>query len=129
MSRFSMIVSACMAVAMVWSIGCGKEETAPAASQSYEPPVFESPDLIQGRAIWMESCARCHRTGREDSPRLGDKDEWAPRIAQGLETLYARSIEGYTNDLGDEMPPRGGNPDLSDEDVKTAVRYMVEASQ
>ena len=45
-------------------------------------------------------------------------------MAQGKDTLYKRALEGYTGQAG-MMPPRGGNPTLSDDEVKAAVDYMV----
>ena len=46
------------------------------------------------------------------------------RIEKGIEALYKNSIDGYMGDFG-MMPPKGGRPDFSDEDVKAAVNYMV----
>ncbi len=58
----------------------------------------------------------------------GNKDEWAPRIAQGKDTLYKHAIEGFTGAKG-MMPARGGAATLSDDDVKAAVDFMVAKSQ
>ena len=57
------------------------------------------------------------------APKLGDKAAWAPRIGQGMETLYASSINGKG-----AMPPKGGRVDLSDADIRAAVAYMVSES-
>ena len=62
------------------------------------------------------------------APLPGNKDEWAPRIAQGNDTLYKHAIEGYTGAKG-LMPARGGNPKLTDDEVKAAVDFMVHKSQ
>ncbi len=57
----------------------------------------------------------------------GNKDEWAPRIAQGKDTLYKHALEGFTGEKG-MMPARGGNAGLSDEEVKASVDFMVQKS-
>ena len=57
------------------------------------------------------------------APKFGDKAAWEARIAQGKDTLYKHSIEGYTGKNG-VMPPKGGST-ASDADVKAAVDYMV----
>ena len=62
----------------------------------------------------------CHAAGLMESPTLGDKGQWAPRIAQGYETLVKHAIEGIRN-----MPARGGNPDLSDAEIASAVAVMA----
>ena len=54
---------------------------------------------------------------------------WAPRIEQGNDTLYEHAINGYTGSAGLPMPAKGGNQNLSDDDVKAAVDYMVANSQ
>ena len=56
---------------------------------------------------------------------LGNKDQWAGRIAQGMDVLTQHAIGGFTGALG-LMPPKGGRMDLSDEEVANAVQYMVD---
>ena len=58
------------------------------------------------------------------APKLDDKADWDPRIAQGTETLYKHAIEGFTGAKG-VMPPRGGAANLSDDELKAAVDHMV----
>ena len=69
-------------------------------------------------------CALCHASGVAGAPIPGNKDDWAPRVAQGKDLLYKHSMEGYTGTKG-MMPARGGNPGLSDDDMKAAVDYML----
>jgi cytochrome c5 len=65
-------------------------------------------------------CSMCHGAGLMESPKLGDAGQWAPRIAQGYETLVKHAIEGIRN-----MPARGGNPDLTDTEIASAVAVMA----
>ena len=58
----------------------------------------------------------------------GDKADWGPRIAQGNDTLYKHAIEGFTGSKG-MMPPRGGGASLTDDEVKSAVDFMVAKSK
>ena len=39
--------------------------------------------------------------------------------------LYSHAIEGFFGPDDTMMPARGGNPDLTDEEVKLAVDYML----
>ena len=54
------------------------------------------------------------------APKTGDKAAWQPRIGQGVPTLYTHALNGIR-----AMPPKGGNPSLSDAEVKAAVDYLV----
>lgn len=58
-----------------------------------------------------------------NSPKLGDKAQWAPKIAQGYETLVKHAIEGIRT-----MPARGGNPALTDGEIANAVAHMANAA-
>lgn len=75
-----------------------------------------------GEAVYNQACMACHMTGAAGAPIRGDEAAWAPRLEKGMETLYTHSIEGFN-----AMPPKGGQMGLSDEEVKAAVDYMVEA--
>ncbi|MBM2830273.1 MAG: cytochrome c5 family protein [Gammaproteobacteria bacterium] len=83
----------------------------------------------KGKKIYDGLCIACHGTGIPGTPQFGDKAAWEPRIAQGNDTLYQHAIQGFTGASGMMMLPRGGGADLSDDDVKAAVDYMVTNSQ
>ncbi len=77
-----------------------------------------------GETTYNALCMGCHASGALGSPKFGDKAAWAPRIAQGMETLYNSALKGKKS-----MPAKGGNPGLSDADVKATVDYMVAAAK
>lgn len=76
-----------------------------------------------GAEVVKAVCSMCHAAGLMNSPKIGDKGQWAPRIAQGYETLVKHAIEGIRS-----MPARGGNPALTDDEVAAAVAEMANAS-
>lgn len=75
-----------------------------------------------GEAVYNRACMACHMTGAAGAPIKGNTEAWEPRIEKGSETLYEHSINGFN-----AMPPKGGNMSLSDEEVKSAVDFMVQA--
>lgn len=85
-------------------------------------------DLAEGEKVFKGTCAMCHQTGAGGAPVVGNKGDWAPRIAQGKDTLYTHAINGFTGPKG-TMPPKGANASLSDAQVKSAVDYMVSKAQ
>lgn len=87
-----------------------------------------TPD-INGQEIYDGLCFSCHGTGLPNVPQLGASADWVDRIAQGNEMLYERAIDGYTGESGMVMPARGGNPALTDDEVRAAVDYMVDNSR
>ncbi|MDZ7851542.1 MAG: c-type cytochrome [Halomonas sp.] len=76
---------------------------------------------IDGEAIYNQICMACHNTGAAGAPVRGNADQWADRMSKGMETLYDHSINGFN-----AMPAKGGNPNLSDDEVKAATDYLVE---
>ena len=85
--------------------------------------------LDMGQRVYNGLCISCHN-GLPNIPKLGDKAAWESRIAQGMALLYEHSIKGFISEGGlIAMPPKGGNLNLTDEEVKAAVDYMVANSQ
>jgi cytochrome c5 len=81
-------------------------------------------DVDPGKKAYSGICQSCHLVGVAGAPKLGDVEAWRPRIAQGMNALYAAVINGKG-----VMPPKGGAATLSDADIRAAVDYMVEASR
>ncbi|MCL4721447.1 MAG: c-type cytochrome [Gammaproteobacteria bacterium] len=110
-------------------------DAAPAAEAPAEPAAAPAPAeeaapaaaaaSADGEAIYNKACTTCHATGLAGAPKLGDAADWGPRIAQGADILYTHSIKGFTGKKG-MMPPKGGFMNLSDDEVKAAVDFMVD---
>ncbi|HMV19594.1 MAG TPA: c-type cytochrome [Rhodocyclaceae bacterium] len=114
---------------------CGKSEApkteAPAAAAPAPAPApvaAVAADGGQGEALFKKTCAMCHQTGVAGAPKLGDKADWGPRIAQGKDTLYKHAIEGFNGNKG-AMPAKGGNPAFTDDEIKTIVDFMVSKAE
>ena len=108
--------------------GGGAATTAAAAAVTKAAPAAGgSVDLAAGEKLYKSACFVCHDAGIAGAPKLGNKEEWAPRLAQGNDTLIKHSIDGYTGLTG-VMPPRGAST-ASDEELANAVHFMVSKVQ
>ncbi|WP_157269704.1 c-type cytochrome [Azohydromonas aeria] len=111
---------------------CGKQEPAaapqatPAAATATTP--VAAPENALGKKVYGSTCAMCHSAGVAGAPKPGDKADWGTRTAQGMETVYKHAIEGFNGAKG-QMPAKGGNAALKDDEVKAAVDYMVAQSR
>ena len=98
-----------------------------AASSAITQEAATATAIIDGKKIYNGMCVACHGAGVAGAPRVGDKDAWAERIDKGATTLYANAINGVQGSSG-VMPAKGGNPALSDDEIKAVVDYMVAQS-
>ena len=73
-----------------------------------------------GATVYNTIFVACHAAGLAGAPKTGDKAAWAPRIATGLEALLKSATNGKN-----AMPARGGAANLSDDELKAAVEYLV----
>jgi cytochrome c5 len=77
-----------------------------------------------GKTLYDKVCFACHQVSVAGSPKLGDKAAWAPRIQTGTDALVQSVIKGKG-----AMPPKAGNPTLSDADIRAAVEFMLSQSK
>jgi cytochrome c5 len=82
---------------------------------------------MSGEQVFQAVCKTCHEAGIAGAPKAGDKSAWSAQIKKGYETLVQHALNGF-QEPGKVMPPRGGNPDLSDAEVERAVVYMANRS-
>lgn len=113
--------------------GCSKPAAAvappaPAFDESKLPPPADT-TLALGQRVYRGDCANCHDLGKKGAPKTGDRTAWAPRLAQGLDTLVAHATAGFSGPTGSEMPARGGNDALTDAEIAAAVRYLTSHAQ
>jgi cytochrome c5 len=107
----------------------GDAELAAAAAAAVAAPTPVA-TIMTGPQVYNAACIVCHQPpGLSGAPPVGDVAAWAPRLAQGIDTLYQHAVAGFTGPTGTFMPPKGGRVDLSDDEIKAAVDYLVEQSR
>jgi cytochrome c5 len=103
-----------------------------ASAETQREPVKNAaaapPPRRDGQQVYQSTCVACHDAGIAGAPKLGDKSQWAKHIPKGRDALYASALNGVQGSAG-AMPPKGGNPALSDAEVRAAVDYMVARSK
>lgn len=76
-----------------------------------------------GARVYQVVCSACHGSGLLGAPRFGDRAAWQPHAEHGREVLVEHAVNGYK-----AMPPKGGHPELSADEVRQAVDYMLRHS-
>lgn len=69
--------------------------------------------------IYDTSCKICHANPASGAPLVGDAKAWAPRVAQGADTLLDHIINGYNS-----MPPMGLCVQCSEEQFLALTTFM-----
>jgi disulfide bond formation protein DsbB len=83
-----------------------------------------------GRQLYLATCAACHGAAGQGLPHQGPDLRGSGFLAQSTDdTLLAFLVSGRPvgdprNTSGLPMPPRGGNPSLSDRHLGQIVQYL-----
>jgi cytochrome c5 len=104
--------------------GAAAQAAAAAAAQAAAASQVAYGGTTDGSVIYQNLCGACHTNGVGKAPTL-TQAAWAGRIGQGKDTLYKHAIEGFTGPDGGIMPPKGGNPGLTEEQVHATVDWML----
>lgn len=80
--------------------------------------------FADGKSVYEGTCKVCHDQGIGGAPKMGDKAAWAPRLKTGEAALIQSVIKGKG-----AMPPKAGNANLSDNDVKDSVQFMISSNK
>lgn len=95
-----------------------------------DSPAVSQGDAVHGEELYQATCAACHGADANGIDGLG-KDLHSNEFVAGLSDaeLVAFIKEGRLadhpdNDTGVAMPPKGGNPSLSDDDLLDIIAYL-----
>lgn len=88
------------------------------------------PAVEQGKAVFARLCATCHGQDANGLPKLG-KGLRSNAFTESLSDAelidfikQGRSAGDPLNETGIDMPPKGGDPSLTDEDLKAVVAFL-----
>lgn len=113
-------------LSQVYLPGEQHQSTSPTLTPAEDPePVATA---MTGPQVYNSACIACHGNGVGNAPIVGDTAAWEARIAKGTDVLYDHAINGFNGEVG-VMIAKGGRMDLSDQEVREAVDYMVAESQ
>ncbi len=89
--------------------------------QSATPPAPSVGTGVKaGENIYQKYCAACHMGGGGGAPKFGNAAQWEPIVKQGMPKVYDNAIKGI-----DGMPAKGNCESCTDEQIKSAVDYLV----
>lgn len=93
-----------------------------AAAASAEPEVQTAAfdGSLDAQMIYNSVCGVCHGTGAAGAPIPGSP-EMAQRADKGIDALLQTAVNGIN-----AMPARGGRADLTDEQVRVAIEFMIQ---
>ncbi len=131
-SRFVTRLSVLLLVAVLLA-ACGgndKEEPAEAAAAAPTTAPMAVGDAAAGKATFATTCAACHGPAGEGVQGLGKDMTTSTFIAEKSDAelmdfiKVGRSPDDPLNTTGVLMPPKGGNPALSDEQMIDIIAYI-----
>jgi len=105
------------------STGAAAQAAATAAAAAKAASQVAYGGTLDGSVIYGQLCTGCHTSGAGGAPTLTAAGMGA-RASKGKDTLYSNAINGFTGSAG-VMPAKGGNPALTDEQVKVTVDWML----
>jgi len=111
------------AVVLMANQAGGKFKEKPAAAPAKQQAAA-TPQKADGKAVYDKVCFACHQMSVANSPKLGAQAAWSPRIKTGMDSLVQSVIKGKG-----AMPPKAGNPALSEQEIRAAVDFMVSQSK
>jgi len=98
---------------------------APAAAPAAPAPAQQAAAVNPaGEKLYKTACFACHATGVANAPKFGDKAAWEPYIKTGMDAMVKVAMTGKG-----AMPPKGGAANASEDDIRAAVEFMVNAAK
>jgi len=116
------VIAAGALVAVLAGCGGGSGSSAPAGSKG---------DAAKGKEVFMGTCAACHGQDAKGMPNLGKnlvvKSDWMKKQDDAALLAFVKVGRPASDPLNTnkvDMPPRGGNPSLTDDDLVNVIAFV-----
>ncbi len=93
-------------------------------------PLMASDLFKEGHELFIASCTACHGPHGEAKPHLGKDIADSKFVSERTDdqlvayVKVGRRVDDPLNTTGIDMPPKGGNPALTDEQIHKIVAYV-----
>lgn len=118
------------AIVALVAVACGGGDDEPSGPDPTQaPPAVGTGDAAAGEAAYV-TCAACHAPDGTGVTGLGKTLVGSDFVNSSSDTdlvaflKVGRSTSDPLNTTGVDMPPKGGNPSLDDEDLLDIVAYI-----
>ena len=112
-------------VAVLALSACGGGDSAPA-----DEPAAPAGDVAAGEPLFQSTCAACHGPDAKGMPNLGKDLTTSAYLVETSDSDFLAFIKvgrpagDPLNTTGVDMPPKGGNPALTDENLQDIIAYV-----
>ena len=124
MRNWFLVLVVAIVVALALS-ACGGGDSAPA-----EEPAAPAGDAVAGEPLFQGTCSACHGPDAKGMPNLGKDLTTSVFLSETSDPDFlefikmGRPASHPDNTTGVDMPPKGGNPALTDEDILNIIAYV-----
>ena len=126
MKRFALLLWGLVLVGLL--VACGNSAAANNDDEAAAPAI--SGDPVAGEQEYLNTCSSCHGPDAKGLPSLG-KDLTTSTFFEGMdEEMFiefvhtGRPASDPANTTGVDMPPKGGNPAMTDEGIINIRAYI-----
>lgn len=128
--KFVLLLISTLALGLLLvACGGGGEADSPSEDSGSQSSLAEG-DAVAGEPLFQSTCSACHGPDAKGLPALG-KDLTTSEFTQNSSdqelldfVKVGRPVGDPENTQGIDMPPKGGNPALSDEDILNIIAYV-----
>ncbi len=130
MTRKSLMLTILILALSFLLVACGGGESDSPSGGSDNQSSSAEGDAVAGESLYQGTCSACHGPDAKGLPALG-KDLTTSEFTQDSSdqelvdfVKEGRPVSHPENTQGIDMPPKGGNPALSDEDILNIIAYL-----
>jgi mono/diheme cytochrome c family protein len=140
MSPFRKMSGSMAVIAAMFLVGCGgggeqsqtQQKTASNAAQSgaAQTTGLQPGDAVKGQPLFVTYCSACHGPDAKGIKGLGrdlTHNEWVEALSDSEFLAYVnqgRAADDPRNVSGVPMPPKGGNPALTDQEIMHIIAHV-----